>query len=154
MSFQAITNSCMATRADASSILSRVPDSMTMAASTSTAVTINLMPVSEKLVHGNHTLWKAQVLAVLRVAQLADFLDGTNLAPAEKIKLNTQKESAEEIEEVSNPAYEVWKAQEKQVLSYLLTSVSRDVLVQVAILPTAAEVWKYIETLFASHSCA
>jgi hypothetical protein len=92
MSFQAITNSYMATRADASSISSRVSDSTTMAASTSTAVTINLMPVLEKLVHVNHTLWKAQVLAVLRAAQLADFLDGTNLAPAEKIELNTQKE--------------------------------------------------------------
>jgi hypothetical protein len=50
------------------------------------------MPILEKLVHVNHTLWKAQVLAVLRAAQLADFLDGTNLAPAEKIELNTQKE--------------------------------------------------------------
>jgi hypothetical protein len=30
-----------------------------MAASTSTAVTINLMAVSEKLVLENHSLWKA-----------------------------------------------------------------------------------------------
>jgi hypothetical protein len=27
--------------------------------------TINRMPVSEKLVRGNHTLWKAQILVVL-----------------------------------------------------------------------------------------
>jgi hypothetical protein len=45
-----------------------------------------------------------------------------------------------EVEEVSNPAFELWKAQEQQVLSYLLTSVSRDVLVQVAILPSATDV--------------
>jgi glutathionylspermidine synthase len=32
--------------------------------------------------------------------------------------------------------------------------VSHDVLVQVAALPTAAEVWKHIETLFASQSHA
>jgi hypothetical protein len=76
------------------------------------------------------------------------------LAPVEKIKLKTQKESAKEIEEVSNLAYEVWKAQEQQELSYLLTTVSRDVLVQVAALPMAAKVCKHIETSFALHSCA
>jgi hypothetical protein len=131
--------------------MSRGPDSMTMVVSTSTVATINLMLISEKLVRGNHTLWKAHVLAVLQGAQLVGFLDGANSAPAEKIKLKTQKESAEEIKEVSNPAYEVWKTQEQQVLSYLLTFVSRDTLVQVAALPTAAEVWKHIETSFASH---
>jgi hypothetical protein len=60
-----------------------------MAASSTTMTTINLMLVSEKLVRGNHTLWKAQVLAVLRGAQLAGFLDGTKPAPADKIKLKT-----------------------------------------------------------------
>jgi hypothetical protein len=34
----------------------------------STTMTINLMPVSEKLVRSNHTLWKAQMLAVLHGA--------------------------------------------------------------------------------------
>jgi hypothetical protein len=49
------------------------------------------------------------VLVVLRGALLAGFLDGTNPAPAQKIKLKTQtqKESAEEIKEVSNPAFDV-----------------------------------------------
>jgi hypothetical protein len=32
----------------------------------------------------NHTLWHAQVLAVLHGAQLAGFLDGTNKALEEK----------------------------------------------------------------------
>jgi hypothetical protein len=48
----------------------------------------------------------------------------------------------------------MWKAQEHHVMSYLLTSVSRDILVQIIALPTAAEVWKHIETLFASQSSA
>jgi hypothetical protein len=53
--------------------------------------TINLMPISEKLMCGNYTLWKAQVLAMLRGAQLAGFLDGTNSAPAEKIKIRQRR---------------------------------------------------------------
>jgi hypothetical protein len=36
-----------------------------MMTSSSTMTIINLMPISEKLAHGNHTLWKAQILVVL-----------------------------------------------------------------------------------------
>jgi K+-sensing histidine kinase KdpD len=55
---------------------------------------------------------------------------------------------------VPNPAFELWKAQEQQVLSYLLTSISHDVLVQIAALPTTVTVWKHIEEAFASQSRA
>jgi uncharacterized membrane protein YgcG len=41
-----------------------------------------------------------------------------------------------------------------QVLSYLLTSMSREILVQVTMLPSAVDVWKHIETSFSSQSCA
>jgi hypothetical protein len=44
---------------------------------------ITLMLVSEKLVCGNHTLWRAQVLAVLRGTQLVGYLDEKNKAPIE-----------------------------------------------------------------------
>jgi hypothetical protein len=125
-----------------------------MAASSSAMMTINLMPISEKLVCSNYVIWKAQVLAVLRSAQLAGFLDGSSKAPADKIKIKSQKGTKVDFEEVSNPAYEAWKAQEQHVLSYLLTSVSRDILVQIAALPSAMAVWSHIETSFASQSRA
>jgi hypothetical protein len=110
------------------------------------------MPVSEKLVRDNHILWKAQVLTVLRGAQLTGFIEGTNPAPPEKIKVKTQK--GQDLEEISNPAFESWKAPKQQVLSYLLTSVSRDVLVQVTVLPSGVAVLKHIEKAFASQSHA
>jgi hypothetical protein len=59
---------------------------------------MNLMPISEKLVRGNHTLWKAQILAILCSAQLARFIEGTNPAQREKIKIKAQK--GEDLEEV------------------------------------------------------
>jgi hypothetical protein len=83
------------------------------------------MPVSEKLARGNHTVWKVQVVTALRGAQLYGFLDGTSIESAEQIKAKVG--SAEE--DVPNPTLMVWKAQEQQVLSYLLSSVSRDILV-------------------------
>jgi hypothetical protein len=77
---------------------------------------MNLMLVSEKLVRGNHTLWKAQVLTILHGAQLVGLIEGTNPVLHEKIKIKTQK--GEDLEEVTNPAFELWKAQEQQVLSF------------------------------------
>jgi hypothetical protein len=87
-------------------------------------------------------------------AQLAGFLHGTNKAPAEKIMIKSQKESDEDTQEVPNPAFALWKAQEQQVLSYLLTSISRAILIQIAALPSTTEVWKHIQTSFASQSRA
>jgi hypothetical protein len=58
----------------------------TMASSSMTPTATTLMPVSEKLVRTNHTLWKAQVLVVLRGAQLVGFLDESTCAPEEKLK--------------------------------------------------------------------
>jgi hypothetical protein len=95
-----------------------------MEAPSSIMTTINLTPVGEKLSRGNHVLWKTQVLAVLRGAQLIRFLDGMNKASAEKILIKSQKELEEETQEVLNPAFDLWKAQEQQVRSYLPISVS------------------------------
>jgi hypothetical protein len=117
-------------------------------------MTINMMLIGEKLSHSNHVLWKAQVLAVLRGAQLTGLLDGTNKAPTTKIIIKSLKGSDEDTQEVPNPAFDLWKDQEEQVLSYLLTFVSRDVLVRIAALPLAVKVWKHIENSFASKSCA
>jgi hypothetical protein len=85
---------------------------ISMVASSSTSATINLVPIREKLNHGNHVLWKAQVLVVLRGAQLIGFLDGANKAPTEKIKIEGKKGSDEETQEVPNPAFELWNVQE------------------------------------------
>jgi hypothetical protein len=81
-----------------------------MAMSGSNMVAATLMPVLEKLTRNNHTLWRAQVLTVLRGTQLAEFLDGTNKAPIEKIQLPKKSDKEDEVEEVSNPAFELLKA--------------------------------------------
>jgi hypothetical protein len=102
---------------------------------TNVATTITLMPILEKLTNNNHTLWLTQVLAVLHGAHLAGYLDETSKAPAEMLKIKKSTKESEEEVEVPNPTIELWKAQEQHVLCYLLTSFSRDVLVQVAVLP-------------------
>jgi trimethylamine:corrinoid methyltransferase-like protein len=53
---------------------------------------------------------------------------------------------------VDNPSYKQWLAQDQQVLSYLLSSMTKEILVQVASYEHAFEVWKAISDMFASRS--
>jgi hypothetical protein len=80
-----------------------------MTSSSPTPTAIPLMPVSEKLTRGNHTIWKAHVVAALRGAQLYGFLDGTSIKPAAQIEAKVGSDE----EDVPNPAFVVWKAQEQ-----------------------------------------
>jgi hypothetical protein len=63
-------------------------------------------PVTEKLARGNFSLWLAQVLATLRGAQMAGFVDGTKEMPAPtKIVKKDEKDIV-----VPNPDYTEWVA--------------------------------------------
>jgi hypothetical protein len=98
--------------------------------------------VSEKLTQDNFLLWKAQVVPAVRGAQLIGFLEGTKEKPAETTK-----------EKEPNPAYQAWLTQDA-LLSYLNSSLSKEVLAQVATCTTSHEVWKEINNMYASQSRA
>jgi hypothetical protein len=51
---------------------------------------------------------------------------------------------------ITNPDYEDWLAADQQVLSFLLTYVSKDVLIQIAAKKTVADAWLTIEAMFSS----
>ncbi|CAO2202567.1 unnamed protein product [Urochloa humidicola] len=107
-------------------------------------------PVAEKLSKAKYAPWKAQVRAAVRGARLEGHLTGTDVAPDAEIIVKV----ADKEEKKPNPAYEHWEAQDQQVLSYLLSSLSTNVLTQVSACETAAEAWKTIEATFASQSRA
>jgi hypothetical protein len=112
-----------------------------MASSSSTMVNPLLSnPISEKLTKANHAVWKAQILAVQRGACLEGYLTGAISTLPEKIK---DKETM-----ISNPTYEEWYATDQQVLTYLLLSLSKDIMAQVVIYTTAASAWTVIEGMF------
>jgi len=52
----------------------------------------------------------------------------------------------------SNPEYESWYAKDQQIFNYLLSSVSKEVMVQISTCITSAEVWKAIQDMTASQS--
>jgi hypothetical protein len=55
---------------------------------------------------------------------------------------------------VSNPAYKDWLVVDQQVHSFLLSLVSKDVLIQIATKKTAADAWRAIEAMFSSQTRA
>ncbi|KAL6629459.1 hypothetical protein ACP70R_029224 [Stipagrostis hirtigluma subsp. patula] len=120
-----------------------------MASSSSSSSALNL-PVTEKLTKSNFLLWKAQVLPAVRAAQLGGYLDGSTKAPAKEIDAKVGDNTVK----VVNPAYAQWEAQNQHLASYLVTSLSRDLLVLVVNCTTAHEIWKEIENVFFSMTRA
>jgi hypothetical protein len=108
--------------------------------------------ITEKLNRSNHALWKAQVRAAVRGARLEGHLTGATKAPPAEITVKGT--DAKDIQ-VPNPEYEHWDATDQQVLSYLLTSVSKEILSNVASSATAADALElHREDVRLSNSCA
>ena len=53
-----------------------------------------------------------------------------------------------------NPEFGVWYARDQQVFSYLLTTLPREMAVQVATCHTAAELWNTVQGMLTSHTRA
>ena len=76
-------------------------------------------------------------------------LDGSSAQPSLKIRVEKPDKT---IEEVENPAYVTWIGQDQQLLAYLLSSMTKEILVQVSSHDHAAQVWKAITEMFSSQS--
>jgi hypothetical protein len=126
-----------------------LPSSSTLPAAFSLGLA--LIPVSDKLTRANYRSWKAQVIAAIKGAQAASLIHPSATTPAPTI---TTKNSEGKEETTANPDYDVWTAKEQQVLSYLLSSLSKEILGHVNTETTAAGAWAVIEGLFAAQSPA
>jgi hypothetical protein len=77
---------------------------------------------------------------VIRAAQLEGFLDGSEKAPEKNLEIEKYSKKLT----VPNPDYAVWRVSDQHVLTYLVTSLSREVLAGVASNATAATMWAAI----------
>lgn len=84
--------------------------------------------VTEKLTRHNFSLWKAQIMPAIRDGQLEGFLNGKAVEPPKEI------EELIDAKKISTPneAYAKWVAANQQVLGYLLLTVSKEILTQIA----------------------
>jgi hypothetical protein len=122
-----------------------------MASSSTTTNPLLAHPVTKKLTKLNHALWHAQVEATIHGAHLLGFLTRETKAPSANL---TQKGADGKDTEILNPEYEDWEASDQHVLSYLLSSLSKEILIQVSFAKTAAEAWNEIQGIFASQTRA
>ncbi|KAK1629604.1 hypothetical protein QYE76_003919 [Lolium multiflorum] len=106
------------------------------------------LAVSEKLTRSNYLLWQSQVLPPIRGARLTSFIDTKTDAPPETITVEKDGKPSQE----ANPAYDAWVATDQQVLSFLLNTLSPDILISVIGMETATDVWSAIKSMFASQS--
>jgi hypothetical protein len=121
-----------------------------MASSSSLAVPTPLLGqvVVVKLNKGNYALWRAQVLPIIRGAQFQGYLDGTSIGPEKEVDIKIADKTRKE----SNPEYIRWTALQQQVLGFLMTSMTQEVMGQAAVCDTPQEVWSLLEQTFASQS--
>lgn len=120
---------------------------MASSSNQSTIVAPWALPVTEKLTRCNCNLWKAQVMPAIRGAQLEGLLDGSDVKPTKEIAVQVDGRTVKK----PNEEYGKWIARDQQVVSYLLTSVPKDILTQVADKTTTAEVWGGIQEMLASQ---
>ena len=85
-----------------------------------------------KLTRDNFLLWKMELFPVLNCNDLAHILTQDPPTP-------TTTNSANEI--IVNPAYQVWRKQDHQVLSLLVSSLSENVMSCVIGKTTSKEAW-------------
>jgi hypothetical protein len=123
-----------------------------MLTGSSTSLPTVLRPaVGEKLTRDNWILWKAQFLPAIRGAQLIHYLNEETIVPLTEITAMMDDKKAIKI---PNPEYKIWVAQDQQVLSYLLNSITREILGHVATKVTTTSAWTALEELLASQSRA
>jgi hypothetical protein len=106
-------------------------------------------PSSQNLTRSNFLFWKTLIFPALYGAQATDFLDGTDSAPSKTMEV----EDAQKVKKIiPNPDYSAWIACDQAVLSYLINSLSPDILSHVVGLETAKDVWSVITKMFSTQS--
>ena len=121
-----------------------------------TSTTAMAMPsvlplVSIKLDRTNYLFWKSHMLPTLRAHNLEFFLLSTKLKPEEYI---TDSADADQSSPRINPAYFSWIRIDQFVLSWLLSSISEQMLGHVLHCKSSLEVWIVLEQTFSTKSKA
>ena len=137
--------------------------SPTASASSSAALTTLLLPASfggppasavpppsaslitAKLTSSNFISWKAQILPPHRIANATGYVDGTELPPDRLLPADDKGVRA------PNPEYATWFCQDQIVLSYLLASLTDEILQQVHRFTTSRAIWEHLEEMYQTH---
>jgi len=104
--------------------------------------------VTEKLSRTNYVLWRTQIIPQLRGAGVFDYVDATHPEPAQL--LVTTKEGKETS--TPNPLHPIWVREDQQVLGYLLSNLTKEVLLTVTTVTTAGALWTTLAGMYSLQS--
>jgi hypothetical protein len=90
----------------------------------------------------------SQVLTAIRGARVEGHITGKIVAP--NVEIDVKK--GDIVCKEPNLEYEEWFARDQQVLGFIFTSVSKEVLGQIAASTTAAEARAGVANIFAAHT--
>jgi hypothetical protein len=125
---------------------SRSHQTSSMAESSSTANTFQIPNISHlisiKLDGTNYLQWTSQFLPILRSYDLLSIVDGSELCPTKHT----------EEKQIVNPAYVLWNKKDQLVLSWLIATLTSNVLSTVYGLNTSRQVWISLAAHYASQS--
>jgi hypothetical protein len=107
-----------------------------------------LIPIAEKFTRSNFPLWKALVVSALKGAQLSKFLEGKVEVPPETLASDDKKM------EVPNPEFATYVAKQQQMLNFLFSSLSKEMLEYVAAYTTRGGLGQSCHDGFLAVSCS
>lgn len=97
----------------------------------------------------NYVLWRTQITPQLHGAGVFGYVDGTSPEPA-RLLVTKDKDGKETSE--PNPLHPIWVREDQQVLGYLLSNLSKEVLVTVTTITTARALWTTLAGMYSSQS--
>lgn len=102
-------------------------------------------PISSKLNHENFLVWRKQVLATICGHRLHQFLFDSSSSPPWFLSRSDEEAC------IINQAFLEWEQQDQLILSWMLASVSDDILTRLVNCDSSAAVWKTLDVYFAAQ---
>lgn len=108
-----------------------------------TLLNVNMTNVT-KLTASNFLMWSRQVLALLDGYNLSGYVDGS-------VKITSPTNTAEGVQ-VPNPAYALWRRQDRLIYSALLGAITVSIQPLLSTTTTSAQIWETLVAIYAKPS--
>ena len=102
-----------------------------------------------KLTNNNYLLWRSQVIARINANELEDLINSTKNPPSRMI-VNVDNDQT--VITVVNPQFQIWRKVDQQLMSWLLSTLSEEVLSDIVGASSSLEVWQTLAGQFGARS--
>ena len=104
-----------------------------------------------KLDRSNYTIWKSQILSLVRANGLEDHFDSFKSCPDQFLQSESNNSK---VETQTNLVFTAWKMKDQMLLSWMLSSINLKILSLVVNSETSLELWTSLEQQFGSETFA